>query len=331
MKRKKFEKNRIVPACAFLAAAVSCEMVSPDRTAEVDREKIRVEVSIPQGATKMTSPGNEGLVNDFQVFVFREDGTLDAYTSGTGNTATVDCTSGPKDFVAVVNAPDLADVASRQELMSSRSMMADNSATAFVMAGSSVKDISEADPKVYIDVKRLAARVSVKKITNAMTAPAYSNAEIVLKRIFLANVAGDVPYSGTGTPSGWLNKYGLDTELPELLSSGDLDDPIQNGTSYDTVHYFYCYPNGTEEDSVTSTVWSPRYTRLVIEVEILGKGYYYPVSIPGIESNHTYDIKELKITRIGSSSPDVPVESGAFSIEISVSPWAPGSDTEVII
>ena len=125
MKRKKFEKNRIVPACAFLAAAVSYEMVSPDRTAEVDREKIRVEVSIPQGATKMTSPGSEGLVNDFQVFVFREDGTLDAYTSGTGNTATVDCTSGPKDFVAVVNAPDLADVASRQELMSSRSMMAD--------------------------------------------------------------------------------------------------------------------------------------------------------------------------------------------------------------
>ena len=72
-------------------------------------------------------------------------------------------------------------------------------------------------------------------------------------------------------------------------------------------------------------------TRLVVEAELDGKLYYYPVTFKdGIASNMTYDVK-IKITRLGSSSPDLPVDSVSAGFTVEVQPWGEVTEVEEII
>ena len=315
---------------AAFFAAMSCGMEEPETSASATHEKFAVSVSVPQPGTKVTDIPDEAAVNGLQVFVFREDGTLDAYASGSGASLTIECTSGERTFAAVANAPDLSDVMSMSELQAARSELSENSGSGFVMSGSAVRTVSKADETVEINVARLVARVSVMKLTNALSAPAYSDTDIKVKCMYLSNVAGDRQYLAAGTPVNWLNRLGTRTDIPELLYSGDLSFSISNGGNYDTAHHFYCYPNAVAEDS-SAQEWSPRYTRLVIVTEIAGKTYYYPVSVSNIESNHLYEIENVRITRLGSMSPEFPVETGSVSIAIKVTDWETGSTTDVVI
>ena len=327
----RFSLKTAAVSCIMTVVAMSCEMAMPERSGEIDPEtRIPVEVTVPEGLTRITNTDNEDQVNSLQVFVFRTDGNLDAYSSGTGTSLTVDCTSGSREFIAVANAPALVSVTTKQQFLAAASALSDNAAGSFVMSGSSTKTVSSADNKVDIEISRLAARISVRKITNSISAPAYADEIIRIRKIYISNVAGDLAYSGTGSPTVWLNQLGTSGDLTALLSSGSLNVSLPNKVSYDDAHYFYCYPNPIETDH-TAGAWSPRYTRLVVETQIAGKIYYYPVSIPGILSNHTYDIEELIITRLGSVSPDIPVETGAITVSITVKQWEPGSSTDVTI
>lgn len=96
---------------------------------------------------------------------------------------------------------------------------------------------------------------------------------------------------------------------------------LTNGSSHNTAHTFYCFPNNATGDANGGT-WSPRQTRLVVEVQLGSSNtFYYPVTINGISRNTAYTIRELKITRTGSSSPDYPVNIGQFGLDITVSSW----------
>ncbi len=95
--------------------------------------------------------------------------------------------------------------------------------------------------------------------------------------------------------------------------------------SYTARQDYYCYPNSTAKDSSDATVTTdedfvPRYTRLVLEAEIKGTLYYYPVSVPNIESNKNYEVS-LTITRLGSSHPDIPFYSEDQGFKINIKSW----------
>ena len=322
-----------VLAAAFMPAVSCSEMVEPEGAGEVhdrDMERIPVTVSIPSMGTKVTNVSNEDRINSLQVFVFRPDGTLDAYASGNLSELVLDCTAGNREFVAVVNAPDISRISLKSQLQAAVSRLDDNSPGSFVMSGSSSIDVSEAEKEVEISVARLVARISVKKVTNALSAPAYAGTDIRVTGIYLSNVAGDRPYLSTGTPSLWLNCLGTKADVPSLLYSGRLSYSISNGKSYAAAHYFYCYPNAVAEDTVDSS-WSPRFTRIVIETQIAGKTYYYHASIANIESNHLYEIENVQITRLGSPSPEQPVEAGSVSVTVSVADWEEGTVTPVAV
>ncbi len=324
-------KTKAVLSVSVVLAAASCEMLPAGHETGLGQDRIPVEVTVPQTMSKVLGIADEDKVNSLQVYVFRENGMLDASSSSDGNSLVVECNSGDMEFVALANAPVLTGITTRSQLLEARTLLQDNSVSGFVMYGSAMKSVSPGNDNVDITVARFAARISVKKVTNALGSGAYQDVDIVLKRIYLANAAGDIRYSGTGEPLVWLNKSGVCTDIPALLSSGDLGSvSITNGESYGTRHYFYCYPNGTQEDTA-SPEWSPRYTRLVLETEILGKTFYYPVSIPDIKANHTYDLEDVRITRLGSTSPDIPVETGSVSVTVHVKPWDEGSSSEVII
>ena len=85
--------------------------------------------------------------------------------------------------------------------------------------------------------------------------------------------------------------------------------------------------------------WSPRHTKMVLEVEYAGATYYYPIPIAkngvypmgdasddgtgyeGIVSNLSYEIDELVLTRLGSRNPDESVLPADVKFNIRVNAW----------
>ena len=325
-------RTKVLCMGAAMSVFAGCTKENVD-SQYVSGETVPVSISVSGPiVTRATDTDGEDSVSSLQVFIFRPDGVLEAYSKTIGNTAKADCTVGSKDIIAVVNAPEIPGVKTKSALESKVSYLKDNAPKSFVMYGSKSETVSSASGTVTIPVTRLVSRISIKKITNRLELSQYESSKFLVKKIYIVNAAGDRLYTGSYAPTLWHNRGKCESQgdLPSLLSSGELGDvTIQHGKSYETPHYFYCYPNPTEEDSSSSA--SPAYTRLVVEVSIDGKIYYYPVSIKGVQSNYTYNISELIITRLGSESPDIPVSYHEASFTVDVAEWKEGSDQSVTI
>lgn len=318
-------------ACILLPAFYSCTEKPAGSTDDDCKVNVSIAVPLP-AATKVTGTDGEDTVNSLQVFVFRPDGVLEAYRNTAGNNAEVECTVGPKDIAAVVNAPEITGVRTKAELEGRISSLADSSPGSFVMSGIVTCEISSASGTVEVSVSRLVARISIQKITNKMELEQYRGSEFRIKRVYLVNAAGDRKYFGGHSPSVWYNSGHCEGqgELPELLNSGEIEAEVLYGTSYEQAHYLYCYPNPSETGAESSPEL-PGYTRLVVEIAIDGKLYYYPVSVENVKSNFTYNISELVVTRLGSGDPDIPVSVHEASFSVEVAPWEKGYDDTVTI
>lgn len=324
--------SMVMAAIAITAGAVSCNKKEAMPAAENAGEKTEMTVNVDCG--QFTKAGivaeNEKKVNNVQIFVFRKDGELDAYASSeTSSGIKISCTTGEKDIVAIVNAPDLKSYSTRTDLLTAKSLLADNSLENFVMTGEKTDQPISAEEVVTIEVKRLVARVAVNMITPNFTSPAYRDMEFKVVRIYAVNVVGDLCYGGSSEPTLWHNQMKYTAGETDALIYDDIEDTAMTPAKpYSGSRAFYVYPNRTETDSQSNT-FGPRYTRLVIETTLGGKTYYYPVSIKGIESNKTYNITDLTITRPGSLSPDVPVTAYECTFGITVvEEWQEGADFE---
>ena len=103
---------------------------------------------------------------------------------------------------------------------------------------------------------------------------------------------------------------------------------VVNEEAYSTQHTFYCYPNKAADSDATS--WSPRRTRLVLKTTLGTDTYYYPVTLPELENNKSYEL-ELTITRPGSDNADMPVSFEDCAFEITVKPWTVVAVTDGIV
>lgn len=326
----------------ILAAAIACLMVcvSCDKTETTgfknrsEATELTIDLKAPTPGTKSTQIGEESGIHNVQIFVFRSDGQLDAYTSTSAKeNIKLACSNGDRTVYALVNAPDASGIKTESEFKSTRSDLKDNSLAQFVMAGS--KSITlKGSEQVEISVKRLVARLSIEKIVTDFAAPAYKNAEFKITGIYAINVAGDASVVGDGSPSAWMNQMKYVSSDCDALIYDKVDDAAVTSTSpYTSAHYFYVYPNPTSADA-SGSPFTPRYTRLVVETSLNGNTYYYPISIGtsgGIVSNNTYTIKTLTITKPGSTDPDIPVSSSDCSFSIVVAEWETGLNTDTTI
>lgn len=319
----------------FLAVFLSSCVNDGMDPAISEARKVTLTINIDNGAnTKSDNKANESIINSLQVFVFRSNGVLDAYAFGTNPSLQISCTTGPMDIYAVINAPSLSSVKTKYELISKFTYLTDNSLTNLVMVGNVSSTISEASA-ITIPVIRIVARLAILKITNRLEAPPYQSKAFIVTKIYVINVAGDNNYGIVGDdPSSdrtWYNKTryiysSADPLVYDVVNEG----AIAYGGSYETPHYFYVYPNTHAIDSQSAT-WSSRYTRLVVEASLDGTTYYYPVSIPIIQSNKTYTISELTITVPGSLSPDIPVSKQFVTGTITIADMTTGASQTIII
>ena len=264
---------------------------------------------------------DHSVVSNIQFFVFDGE-VLDAYkkiTSGTSTTMTVK--TGTKTIWAVVNAPDVSNVTTLTQLKAVSSTLANNG-TYFVMVGSDSAEVPvEGDDPISIEVKRIASRVIVKQVTANFSNPAYAAMSCKLVKMFLINAPGDINLELTAAPTVWYAQraYESVTGLNDFLSTTGGNHEL-NTSAFETDCYHYCYPNPTVGDSSSST-WSARHTRMVIEVLLGSETFYYPVTLPVLEPGKSYEIENLTITRKGSSDPDVPVSLSEADFEIEVKNW----------
>ena len=204
-------------------------------------EKVELHVGLEGMArnTKTTSTAGETKINSLQVFLFRQDGDLDAYGKAESGSVKVSTTTGMKDIYALVNAPDLSTVSKKEELLASVSELSANSLTNFEMVGNVSKEIS-ASVSVTVPVKRIVARVGIDKITNRFSSPAYQDAEFIVKRIYIVNVAGDINYGLTTSPAKWYNPKEYKPELPALTAEEQVNKSIAYNEGMSGPHHYYC-------------------------------------------------------------------------------------------
>lgn len=311
---------------------------SEDRQATKTRLTVRVSDSMGTKATGIKGDASdEEKVNFLQVFIF--DGEIiDGYgTAAYSTSLDLGCTVGRREIYAVVNAPDLSSVTSRTGLLGQVSDLG-TSISDMEMIGSKSEDIQNGMDPVTVEVGRFASRVVVRKVTNALSSPALQKQEFTLLSMHLNNVAGDIDYgmSGNHTTATWYNKmaYSAGTGGPGSMIYDAINSKIASGASYDTDHFFYAYPNNAAFSS--SSEWSPRSTMLVLKVKIGSTLYNYPICLPALESNKSYEIEEIRITRPGNKDDgqeggrdeQEPVEGMDGSFSISVKTWTPKKVTE---
>ena len=295
-----------------------------------------------------TSQTYEKQVNKVQIFVFDESGKINIYKDAgtTQSNISISTTTGKKTIWAVVNGPDLSEVASLAELEDTAIDLAANSTTAatgFVMAGSTSCTVSASAATANISVSRLVARVALKKVTNQLP-DGYG--ALTIENVVLTNVAGNQNIAGDATPATWYNKMGrkdgatessqiIDGETNkascEALTFKSVKQEVAHGSDLNitTPYLFYSFPNS---NTAGSTGWvnpfTARASRLVVTATIDGVKYYYPVTLSKkLERNKAYTV-EITITGLGSTDPDKPIEKGGLTAAITVLDWGDGGSYE---
>lgn len=300
---------------------------------------VRLVVDIDQAsgtkATGLTSndEASEAKISSLQVFVFNGD-MLDGYSSSTGRTAVVSCTSGERTIVAVANADDLSDVSSKA-VLALKTCGLGSTTDNFTMVGTKTLSL-DADETIHIDVERRAARVVLKAVKNALSVPSQAASFSILS-VYLTNVAGDALLLNSGgmavyVVQKWYNRRGYESQNSiDGVIYDSVGKTVDSGDTLSEAHFFYCLPNaGT---AAVGGPWSPRATMLVIKAQIDGAVYDYPITLPPLYANRSYEIELVNITRLGNvdngSEPvadgdtdeESPIEGVAQSLSVSSLNW----------
>lgn len=317
----------IASVLALAALFSSCNKFEGPQMQSDPEQRYNINVTLGGAAveieTKLTGDAstvstNESKINSLQVLVFRGD-FLDAYGTANSNSVSVSCTAGSRTIYAVVNGPNLSGVTSLSALESTMVDLSANSANSFVMSGKTLTTLP-GTKSVTVPVSRMVSRIVLKKITRNFTAASLQGLTFKVDSIYVVNAAGSFNYAMNAAPGKWYNQDKDRGDLPALLR----DTPgatIANNASYSTPHYFYVMPNPG----------SSKTTKLVIVATLGTQKYYYPVSLPALQYNKSYEIAGVTVKRGGSDNPDTPVTSDDISFSVTVAGWTTSNIEEQIM
>ena len=331
---------------AFVAlTSLACSKDNPSEQAAQQTQMATLEVNVAEGITTRATSVNDANIGsaagDIQVLVFNNEGDLLAYgvNAASSSTISISIPTGTVECHAVVNSSDdLSNISTKTNFLKRLSHLKNNTTSRMEMLGNVSKTVAAGTNSVSIAVKRFASKVQIDKITPAFAAPAHRAMEFKLVGIYLINVNGTCPYTmiptGASESTSWYNKRKyvsgdcnhlitdkFSTHVIMQTSAGEV-------TPYCTPHYLYCYPNPITTD-VSTTTWSERISRLVVETTLGGTTYYYSVNIPTPQCNTVYQITNMKITGLGTDTPDAVVQKGSLSVSLTVTDWSTGFSKEV--
>ena len=321
-------RKKIFYVAAAVAMLSACEGKEAVEQIPDEREKVSLEVVMSSSeTTKVSGIGGdeEKAVASYQVLVYdMSSRMLEAFATPkpTDSSVEMECTTGPKEIIVLANAPDVSSKVSYDAFVATSSYLKDNAVGSLVMEGHASCDITSAMSTVTVNIRRIVSKVVLEKVEVDFESDVYDDMDFILKSAYLTNVAAEKKYlAKEETPALWYNQIVRSdaTEVDDLVF-GDLEDTeLENPSEYTDKHHFYCYPNPCDEDSFSSE-WSPRPTRLVVEAELGGELYYYPVALPPLQQNTKYHVS-LRIVRPGATSPEQDMDKSDASFTITIEEW----------
>lgn len=277
---------------------------------------------------------DESSVHTLDVLVFRQDGgALECHSRAIGNAASVSVMSGTAyRWYVAANAPDGSfEGVSDEDRFRTLSWRLPSLSSGTAMAGSGRGTIS-GGCSVSVGLDRLACRVILDTFTPDFLSRMYPDADIRLERVFLLNVNGSCLWTVTPDVSDfWYNRMQRTEEGGDVDSfvSAEHGIALSGPSAVPLGDVLYCCPNPVEQDCDALTVpqWSPRRTRLIIELSIDGVPNYYPVTLPAMQCNRSYFVASASALGPGFPSPDrCSTDRTSLEFSVSVLPWEDGGE-----
>jgi len=300
-------KHFLLLSVAMLLFAAGCDREPcPLCTEETPPRHLRLELS---GMT----PPTKGEAADALLYVFSRSGALVGCHRSSEGRFDFYLTDETYDFVAVAGKDDLpeADV-SREQLFDTVTTLDDNAADRLVMVGRLDNHVIDADEKITVEVRRVAAMVTYTLHTAFQGSLA--QVPFSVDDVFMVNVVGENRLSlADSLPAAgarWYNR--MDREPDNGGPAGLLGGPV-----------FYVYPN-CSPDSHEKGRWESRCTRFVVKATLAGQTTYYPVTLEKVRSNHHYHV-DLTVANFGVEHPeDLSGSRGSFDAAVTVASWISG-------
>ena len=333
----------------FLFAALAAMTILPACNEKMDGpamprgERVVLDVTITAPtATKAVGDVNtdasdndtagERTVNNLQVFVFNGD-IRDGYISANSTSASVECTSGQRDIYCIVNGPSsLGSLTTKTALLAATNELVNNNSSFTMIGSKTAQAIAAGTNNISVPVNRIASKIVVKSITNALK----SGGAMTVRRVYITNVAGQINYGlDTYAPADgtWYNKggYKANGNLGAFTNDINLSANVAANGNYNTNHYFYAYPNNYAQADYNPSGWAPKRTMLVVQIEYQGALYDYPIDLGvNLESNKMYVIQNLRLENLGNADDgeeggadeENPVSGATASVTITVEDWS---------
>jgi len=286
---------------------------------------VSVSLGGPFATTRVADPSSsvENTCHRWAVWFFDQNGDSVAYGTGqAGDSIRRTVLAGRYTIVAVANYPDRLipeQIKRMTQITQWVSNLSDNSTGSMLMYGESSLEL-EKDQTVSrnVDVRRLVAKVGVKKVSVAFENPYLAAKTTRLEAIYLTNLyrtsrlgTDFTDMELSASESAWYNVMGwrpdnaANPQADALVGDLDIRVTLTPSAPHNTPHYFYAYPNAMSMDDDTHEAsWSKRSTRLVLQVAIGNKTYYYQVQVPSMGRNRIYVADEIILKKLGSMDPE---------------------------
>ena len=340
--------STIAVCTAFMILSACSKQPTPGAGIETGAGESLLTISLAgRTAGKASGAGHgdqaeDNYINTLEVFIFHAGGSragqLDAYKKFTAadgiHNLQIKATTGRKKIYAVANShrQDWTGIHTLQAFEQERAALREDNVKDYIMTGGAEVTLQVAT-SITLTVSRLAARICLGSIKSAFRGTPYEGCTLSNVKAYLINVHGEKHiYDGNLSVPLVLNrKVPQEADIKSCSMPGMLYEavPVQiDDTGYTTPHYFYTYENMLEAETESN-----RFTRLVIQADLNGNTYYYPVNInqpgygyvasnahKGVRRNTSYEI-HVTILRPGSADPDNPMAHGTLSINLNVLNW----------
>lgn len=202
-----------------------------------------------------------------------------------------------------------------------------------VMSGTAkASNSGKMETNASVELVPLLAKISLTGLDCDFSGKEYADEQIRNVRVYLTNISSRTCLLGEDeSPSSYVNfrEYReadmKQMRCPEMACRNEVAD-LGKGSPVFSKFSLYCYPNTCPDE----TAGSP-YTRLVIEGEIQGRTYYWPVNInrpgygyesgdAGISRGAHYAL-DITITGKGTDDPDLPASGNQIRINSRILPW----------
>lgn len=334
-------------ALCFAACSKENEAVTPEKKQKV---QLTLNVSPYHVETKNTGPNNANVAQFdsiwmMEVFVFREDGILEVYnktnTNSPGGVKTreimLTLTQGKKYIYAVANAKmsPWTGITTREQFLAQEVLLKTENFGRITMTAETEITLTD-NTSMNLYLQKLLAKIRVTGIATDFGNGPYRDYALQNVKLYLVNVSGKKTYMGEEPPTplvlnsgGYVAADNSGTAMPNIYYeplTGDIDD---HGNY--TEHCFYCYENLLSEETSTK-----KYTRLVLEAQLNGQTFYYPVDINqpdngwnttinhrGVKRNTVYTVNFI-ISGPGAARPDDKVLLRSLIVNTYVTSWSTG-------